>query len=374
MDKPHTRVKILVVDDNPKNIQVIGTFLREGNFEIGFALDGQQALDMLKDSYEYDLVLLDITMPVMNGYEVCSMMKQDERLREIPVIFLSASHEMENIIAAFDAGGVDYVTKPFNGKELLARVNTHLLLKQKTLEVTRYAQELEKLNATKDKFFSIIAHDLRNPFEGILLVCKALRDNLQSLSQEEVSRHLDLVIQATEGGYKLLENLLIWSKSQTGKLTYKPTELDPEILIRRVLEIVGPQAVVKNIRVEYNPGETGQKIMTDEAMFCHILRNLMSNAIKFTKSGGTVTIQTDRRLNAFAVSVIDDGIGISKADKSCLFRIDGKVSSRPGTSNEAGSGLGLILCKEFIDKMGGSICARSEPGKGSKFTFVLPQL
>lgn len=372
MDKPHTRSKILIVDDNPKNIQVIGTFLREGNFEIGFALDGQQALDMLKDSYDYDLVLLDITMPVMNGYEVCAIMKKDERLREIPVIFLSASHEMENIITAFDTGGVDYVTKPFNGKELLARVNTHLLLKQRTLEVTRYAQELENLNATKDKFFSIIAHDLRNPFEGILLICKALKDKINSFSREEIGKHLGLVIQATEGGYKLLENLLIWSKSQTGRLTYNPTELDPEILIRHVLEIVGPQAVVKNIRVEYHPGATGKKIMTDEAMFCHILRNLMTNAIKFTKSGGTVTIQTDTRPCAFAISVIDDGVGISKADKLRLFRIDGKVSSRPGTSNEAGSGLGLILCKEFIDKMGGSICVQSEPDKGSKFSFILP--
>jgi signal transduction histidine kinase len=370
--KPEKSFKILVVDDNPKNIQVIGTILREAKYEVGFAMDGKQALDMLQDSPDYDLLLLDIRMPVLDGYEVCRIMKRDDRYKEIPVIFLSASHETENIITAFDTGGVDYVTKPFNANELLARVNTHLQLKQRTLEVRNYALELEKLNATKDKFFSIIAHDLRNPFEGILMITRPLLENLSSWSADELNKQIEMIISATESGNKLLENLLIWSRSQTGSIAFKPGDLYLESIILRCIDSIRAQAKAKNIRIDYN-ASTKIKVKTDESMFCHILRNLLTNAIKFTRNPGTVTILVEKITGAIAVSVIDTGIGISVSDKSRLFRIDGNICSRKGTQNETGSGLGLILCKEFLDRMGGTIHVESEQGKGSRFTFTLPE-
>jgi two-component system, sensor histidine kinase and response regulator len=363
--------KILVVDDNPRNIQVIGTILREAGYEVGFALNGKQALELLQDSSDYDLVLMDIKMPVMDGFDATKMMSSDARLNEIPVIFLSASHETDNIIVAFDTGGVDYVTKPFNTKELLARVNTHLQLKHKTLQVKNYASELEKLNATKDKFFSIIAHDLRNPFEGILLICRTLMAKLPSYSQEEIKMQIEMIASATESGNKLLENLLIWSRSQTGAITFKPVELQIEPLIGRCIDTLISQALSKNIKINYIcPAE--MKINTDESMFCHILRNLLTNAIKFTEGPGVITVQAESIPGAIEVSVTDSGIGISEQDKSRMFRIDGNISSRVGTQNEVGSGLGLILCREFVEKMDGSIRVESESGKGSRFTFTLP--
>jgi len=368
-----TPVKILVVDDNPKNIQVIGTILQDAKYEVGFAMDGKQALDLLEESPDYDLVLLDIKMPIMNGFEVCSIMKNNDRYKEIPVIFLSASHETENIINAFDTGGVDYVIKPFNTKELLARVNTHLQLKQRTLEVKKYVRELETLNATKDKFFSIIAHDLRNPFQGILLMCRTIIENLPSFTPDEIKRYIEMIMATTDSGNKLLENLLIWSKSQTGRITFNPGNLSLETTIRRCIESINTRAMAKNITIKYTT-TAKLKIKTDEAMFCHILRNLLSNAIKFTKGPGSVTIYTTTKDGAVEVSVTDTGIGISESDMNNLFRVNGNIRSRPGTQKEAGSGLGLILCKEFVEKMGGAIRVESKQGKGSRFTFSLPAM
>jgi two-component system, sensor histidine kinase and response regulator len=372
MKKAAAHVKILVVDDNTRNIQVIGTILREEGYEIGFALDGKQALDLLNDSTDYDLVLMDIKMPVMDGFEACRIMKDDDRFKEIPVIFISASHDIENIIAALDLGGVDYVTKPFNAKELLARVNTHIQLKQRTLEVKNYALELETLNATKDKFFSIIAHDLRNPFEGILLLCRTLFAKIPSISTDEIKMHVEMIVSATESGNKLLENLLIWSRSQTGSITFNAGSLNLDSAIRRCIDLISTQAKAKNIEINYK-ASAGIIVKTDEAMFSHIMRNLLTNAIKFTQDSGVVTILSKKTSKGVEVSVIDTGIGIQENDKDLLFKIDGNICSRPGTQNEAGSGLGLILCKEFLDKMGGTIRVESEQGKGSRFSFTLPE-
>jgi signal transduction histidine kinase len=371
MDKARSLFKILVVDDNARNIQVIGTILRKANYEIGFALDGRQAYELLQKSLDYDLVLMDIRMPVMDGFEACRMIKKDERFNELPVIFLSASHETESIIEAFDLGGVDYVTKPFNAKELLSRVNTHIQLKQRSLEVKNYARELEKLNATKDKFFSIIAHDLRNPFEGILMLCKGLLAKGPSISAEEIRMQLSLIVSEADSGNKLLENLLVWSRSQTGSIVFNPAQVNLSNVIQKCTEMINSQAKAKNIAIKhFSPEEIS--VVTDEPMFCHILRNLLTNAVKFTESPGTITVNTKRTSGFVEISVTDTGIGISEDDLSRLFRIDGNISSRRGTKNEAGSGLGLILCGEFADKLGGNIKVESVLGKGSCFTITLP--
>jgi len=371
MVKADTPVNILVVDDNPKNIQVIGTVLRESGYNVGFAFEGKQALDLLKDSNDYDLVLLDIKMPVMNGLEVCKIMQEDERLKEIPVIFLSASHETESIIKGFDTGAVDYVTKPFNAKELLARVHTHVQLKRSKLELKSYSKELEKVNATKDKFFSIIAHDLRNPFEGILLVTRTLIRNIDKYSREDLKSQAELIATTSENGGKLLENLLLWSRSQTGTIKYNPTIISLNGLINKCIKPISPLAEAKNLKLTFSC-DKNLELKTDEDMFCHVLSNLLTNAIKFTPEPGSIKVIAKPVNGEVMISVIDTGIGISHSDMGCLFRIDGNITSRPGTKNEKGSGLGLILCREFVDKMGGKIGVESEPDKGSTFTFRLP--
>jgi signal transduction histidine kinase len=371
MSKPRTPFKILVVDDNPKNIQLIISILHEVNYEIGFAMDGRQALEILAASPDYDLILLDIRMPFLDGFEVCKILRDDEKFSDIPIIFLSASHEIESIVNAFESGGVDYVMKPFNTKELLARVDTHLQLRQKTLEVKKIAKELEVLNQTKDKFFSIIAHDLRNPFEGILMMCRNLLSKLPSLSKEEVRFQIELIANASESGHKLLENLLLWSKSQTGAIVYKPVDLELGPTISYCSNAVRSLAEAKNIEIRHIPAD-GVIVRTDRDMLCHILHNLLTNAIKFTGNAGHITITTEIVPEGVEISVNDSGIGIPESDLAKLFDLDGNVASRPGTSQETGSGLGLILCREFAKKMGGKIRAESQEGKESRFTFMVP--
>lgn len=371
MSKEQNNGKILVVDDNLSNIQVIGTILKKAKYDVGFAMNGEQALDLLRDSSDFDLVLLDIKMPGLNGFDVCKIMQNDDHLKEIPVVFLSASNDTASIIEGFDTGALDYVTKPFNSKELLARVNTHVQLNQRNLEVNNYSKELEKLNATKDKFFSIIAHDLRNPFESILLLTNNLLNKITTYSDDEIAEKIKAITAATENGSKLLENLLTWSRSQTGHITFNPEEISLGEIIQKNIDLVRPQADVKNINIIFIQ-EGDITVKTDKAMFLQILRNLLTNAMKFTADPGTITITTLQRAGMAEISVSDTGLGISESDKKRLFRIDGNITSRKGTQNEVGSGLGLILCKEFVDKLGGSISVESQPGKGSTFTFEIP--
>jgi len=184
--KENGKFNILIVDDNPKNIQVIGNILRETNYLVGFAMDGQQALNLLQKTNDYDLVLLDIEMPVMDGYETCIAMRKDPRLREIPVIFLTAFTDVTNVVKGFEAGAQDYITKPFNAQELLARVSTHLQLKYKsdiirnlnvvleqkvserTTELQNALTELNNLDTMKTDFLIFISQEIRNPLNGII--------------------------------------------------------------------------------------------------------------------------------------------------------------------------------------------------------------
>jgi two-component system, sensor histidine kinase and response regulator len=371
MSHSRTSAKILVVDDNPKNIQVIISILKEAGYEIGFAMTGKHAIDLLNSSPDYELILLDIKMPGMDGFEVCKKLKSDQRLMEIPVIFISGLHDLESIVAAFENGGVDYVTKPFNAKELLARVETHVKLRQKSREVETYAKDLEILNKTKDKFFSIIAHDLRNPFATILMMSKYILNSPAPKGPEVVKKYLKGIAEIAESGGELLDNLLNWAMSQTGNIKYELSEINLEEAIRKCITSISSQAQVKAIHVSYQSTEI-PVIWTDEDMFFQVLRNLLNNAIKFTPKNGKVTIRAKNTAEGVQISVEDNGIGIPKEDVEKLFSIDGNIVSRPGTENEMGTGLGLILCKEFIEKMHGKIYVTSTPGKGSIFTFILP--
>jgi two-component system, sensor histidine kinase and response regulator len=371
MSQPGISAKILVVDDNPKNIQVIISILREAGYEIGFAMNGRHAIDLLESSPDYELILLDIKMPGMDGFEVCKKLKSDPGLKEIPVIFISGLNDLESIIAAFENGGVDYVTKPFNAKELLARVETHVKLRQKSREVETYAKDLEILNKTKDKFFSIIAHDLRNPFATILMMSKYILNSPTPKEPEIVNKYLKGIAEIAENGGELLDNLLNWALSQTGNIKFELSEINLEEAILKCITSISSQAQVKGIHVSYQSKDVAF-MWTDEDMFFQVLRNLLNNAIKFTPKNGKVIVRAKNTAEGIEISVEDNGIGIPKEDVGKLFSIAGNIVSRPGTENEMGTGLGLILCKEFIEKMHGRIYVTSTPGKGSIFTFSLP--
>lgn len=241
--------------------------------------------------------------------------------------------------------------------------------KKVEIEIQNYISKLKELNATKDKFFSIIAHDLRNPFNGILGFSKLLLEDIENSSTEEIKDMAELIYSSSESGYKLLENLLEWSRTQTGTIEFNPETLHLKGIVIETIAIAKTQALKKNIQISYKLIDPCY-VVGDANMITTIIRNLLSNAIKFTPKNGRIEIKGIEINDKYEVSIIDTGVGIKKEDLEKLFRIDIHHTTK-GTEKESGSGLGLILCKEFVEKHGGRIWVESDLGSGSKFKFTL---
>jgi signal transduction histidine kinase len=231
-------------------------------------------------------------------------------------------------------------------------------------------QQLVILNSTKDRFFSIIAHDLRNPFHTVNGFAEILIKDYKKLPPEKIERFLNLIYASSKSGNNLLENLLQWSRSQTDRISYMPARINLSALADETINLLEGDAHHKNISVQ---SLIDQHIMVfaDENMLKTIFRNLVSNSIKFTSENGIVTISSILTDSQVEVTVTDTGTGISSENIAKLFRIDSNLTTK-GTANESGTGLGLILCKEFLEKHNGKIWVESEEGKGSKFKFTLP--
>lgn len=358
------RHKVLIVDDVSKNIQLVANYLKQSGYDINFATSGKSALKHIHREI-FDLILLDIMMPEMDGFEVCHILKSNEETRDIPVIFLTAKTDIESITKAFEVGGIDYITKPFNKSELLARVRTHLELKQQK-------QNLKELNATKDKFFSIIAHDLRSPLNQLLGLSEILQKEIADEKADDAIKLAKLINQSAKSGRLLLENLLEWSRSQTGTINYHPEKLNLKIITDEVIALNGNNAAQKNISL-HNKLSKNCIAFADRNMIRTILRNLISNSIKFTNKGGKIILAANKAKEKVTYSISDNGIGIKSSDIKKLFRIDINPKTI-GASQEKGTGLGLILCKEFIEINSGEIWVESEFEKGSTFYFSIPTL
>jgi two-component system, sensor histidine kinase and response regulator len=353
---------ILIVDDITENLKVIGSILMTENFEIIPASSGALAIELAQKEHP-DLILLDIQMPEMDGFEVCRVLKSNPLTKDISIIFLTAKTETDNIVKGFDMGGDDYITKPFEAKEMLARVQTHLKLKFSF-------QRLKELVATKDKFFSIITHDLKGPFKAMLNISENLHKTIQKKNTEEISETSQMLNDAIKEAFDLLDNLLLWSRSQTGRIEYISDNMLLKESIESSFKIVKSQADEKHIKL-LNKISEKLEIYADENIIKTVLRNLLSNAVKYSHPKGEIKVSASIEDNMAEICVSDKGVGIPAKNMETLFTLNFKNITL-GTSNERGTGLGLILCREFVEKMGGKIWVESEPGKGSKFYFTIP--
>lgn len=376
---------ILAVDDQPNNLKVIAGVLGD-EYQLSIANNGHNALKIL-DKLVPDLILLDIMMPGMDGFEVCHEIKLRPQLKDIPVIFLTAKTEISDIVKAFEAGAVDYIFKPFNPLEVKARVNSQLQLfhtsrqlkelnyklavSQQELELTNV--KLEMLNKQKDKFFSVIAHDLKTPFNNVIALTGLISESLASKEQESLLEYVTMLRNTTDKAMDLLMNLLEWAKSQTGNLKFTPGLIQPISIIQDVLAIYQESIRAKSLIVNFdcNPD---YEFFGDQPMIATVLRNLLGNAIKFSLAGGVICLKVNRLADGSTqFSVKDFGIGIS-SDLLPLLFVLGANTGRPGTRGEPSSGLGLMLCKDFVERHGGSITVESAEGKGSEFSFTIPDL
>jgi len=258
-----------------------------------------------------------------------------------------------------------------SGKRFLVGVVRDITASKKAEQALKQSEmQLTELNATKDKLFSIMGHDLRAPLNNILGLSELLIEPLRKSDTEKSAEYLEIIKVSVKNTLALLDNLLNWAKSQTGEINYKPEKIDLSTTIRQVIELSDPIARTKNISLSQIASE-GIEIYTDERMLKTILRNLISNAIKFTKSGGIIIVSVVLEKNQVQFSVSDNGLGISDEVSKKLFEVSANRSSL-GTANEKGSGLGLALCKEFVTKLGGEIWLARKKGNGSDFRFTLP--
>lgn len=252
--------------------------------------------------------------------------------------------------------------------ENIRKANETIMSQQTTLN-SQYS-ELKRINATRDKFFSIIAHDLRNPISAFMNVSDFLTQTFQELSRDEIKDFLDDVNTSAKSLYELLENLLLWSRSQRGLIPYHPISLDTNSMIQSNLELLKFNAENKCIDLTYQANEN-LTVFADPNMLNTIIRNLITNAIKFTNDNGKVTVKCEKNEKFATISICDTGVGIPEANIKTMFQLEGSVTTA-GTKQEAGSGLGLILCREFVEKHGGYIGVESEINVGSRFYFTIP--
>lgn len=253
----------------------------------------------------------------------------------------------------------------------LCGLSTDITERKKNEEIIKESQQqLKILNNTKDKLFSIIAHDLRSPFYGITGFSELLIENLSTTEDEESKEYIGLIDTLAKNTLILLDNLLSWAKSQTKELSFKPEKLLLSEVIQEVIVLKKSLSKVKHISLNYEPTDKIE-LYTDKNILQTILRNLISNAIKFTNKGGKIDITVTTNKELIEICVSDNGVGISKESINTIFELS-NTTVLPGTANEQGSGLGLILCKELVEKLNGTIWVESNVNKGSQFTFALP--
>ncbi|HRL84401.1 MAG TPA: response regulator [Bacteroides uniformis] len=362
--------KILIVDDVMSNVLLLKVLLTNEKFAIATASNGRQALEQVEKENP-DLVLLDVMMPDMSGFEVAQHLKSNPQTAEIPIIFLTALNSTADIVKGFQVGANDFISKPFNKEELIIRVTHQISLVAAKRLILSKTEELQRTIAGRDKLYSVIAHDLRSPMGSIKMVLNMLILNLPSEKiGAEMYELLTMANQTTEDVFSLLDNLLKWTKSQIGKLNVVYQDVDLVEVTDGVIEIFSMVASLKKIRIREMKPEK-MMVNADIDMLKTVVRNLLSNAIKFSKENSEVLVKMEEVDGMAVVSVQDYGCGISEEGQKKLLHTDTHFSTF-GTNNEEGSGLGLLLCKDFVVKNGGKLWFTSKEGEGSIFSFSIP--
>ena len=361
--------KVLIVDDVVSNVLLLKILLTNEKFQICTATNGRDCVEKTKSEHP-DLILLDVMMPDINGFDTAVILKKDPETRDIPIIFLTALNTPSDLVHGFQVGASDFLTKPFNKEELIMRVMQQISLVAARRIIVRQNEELKRTISNRDKMYSVIAHDLRSPMASIRMVLNLFVNTVSpELIGPELFSLIDKANKESEETHNLLDNLLKWTKSQTGRLNVVYQDFDLNDVIPGVVDIFVMIADTKHIRLNCDLGDDNLVVHADNDMLKTVIRNFISNAIKFSNEGSSIDI-TARRAGDYAkISVRDHGVGISENRIEGLFH-SGETTY--GTSNEEGSGLGLQLCLDFARKNGGDVEVESVLGEGSTFSVLVP--
>ena len=361
--------KILIVDDVVSNVLLLKILLTNEKFQVCTASNGNMCIEMAKSEHP-DLILLDVMMPDLNGFDTAVVLKKDPETHEIPIIFLTALNNPSDLVKGFQVGANDFLTKPFNKEELVMRVMHQIQLVAAKRIIIRQNEELRRTISNRDKMYSVIAHDLRSPMASIRMVLNlAVNVVSKEVVGDEIFGLLDKANRESEETHDLLDNLLKWTKSQTGRLSVVYQDLDLDDIVPGVVDIFRMIAEMKKIELKYIPADEKLIVHADNDMIKTIIRNFLSNAVKFTPEGKSVEVFYKREGDFARISVRDHGVGIEPERVDTIFRTG---ETTYGTGGEEGSGLGLQLCQDFARKNGGDAQVESTLGEGSTFSFTIP--
>lgn len=385
---------ILCIDDESIVLDSLKEQIQQGfggGLQVEIAESGDEALEifdeLMEDDFEIPVVIADFIMPGMKGDVLLE--KIHSKNPDTKKILLTGQASVEGVGNALNRADLyRFISKPWEKQDLILTIKEALKSydQDKTIvtqneelkelntnlekKVEQRTLELKELNATKDKFFSIIAHDLKNPFNTLMGFTELLLENLADYSQDKLEEFISILYDTSRHSYALLENLLEWSRSQTGRIEMNPEKVKMHDIFEENIDLLYNNATNKKISLVNNI-DADAFAFADSNMVRTVIRNLISNAIKYTKENGIISGSSEMNGNMIEISVKDTGIGIAPENIEKLFKIDVNYSTS-GTADETGTGLGLILCKEFIQKNGGEIWVESELGKGSTFRFSLP--
>lgn len=371
------RFRILIVDDEPVNRQVLRNHLVAEHYQLFEATGGQQAIDIIFETEQrFDLVLLDIMMPRVSGYDVCRKIREKWPVHELPVIFLTAKNQVSDLVESFSVGANDYVSKPIAKHELLRRVETHLKLldTNRNLEtkVAQRTQALEKATQAKSDFLAKMSHEIRTPMNAVIGLSRlTLKTDLNNHQRDYVEK----VVDAGEALLGLINDILDFSKIEAGKLTIESTVFNLDKLIQRAITLSSMNAHAKGLELVTDiDGQIPEQLRGDPLRLQQIIVNLVNNAVKFTDKGAVcvkMTIKEDLDMQLLLhCSVIDTGIGMSQEQQKNLFQSFSQADDSV-TRKYGGTGLGLAISKQLCELMGGEIWLNSEQGKGSSFHFTV---
>ena len=361
--------KVLIVDDVVSNVLLLKILLTNEKFQVCTASNGKDCIEISRKEHP-DLILLDVMMPDLNGFDTAVILKKGEDTKDIPIIFLTALNTPQDLVHGFQVGASDFLTKPFNKEELVMRVTQQISLVAAKRIIEQQNQELRATLNNRDKMYSVIAHDLRSPMASIRMVLNLVVASASPETVgEEIYNLLDQANRESEEVHDLLDNLLKWTKSQTGRLNVVKQELELNDIIPGVVEIFDTIAATKHIKLELKSESDSLKVEADNDMLKTVVRNFLSNAIKFSPADSTIEIAMTKENEFAKVSVRDHGVGIASDRLGSIFH---KGETTYGTGGEEGSGLGLQLCQDFARKNGGDCTVESVEGQGSTFSVLIP--
>ena len=361
--------KILIVDDVMSNVLLLKILLTNEKFQVCTANCGQMAVEQAK-AEKPDLILLDVMMPDISGFDVAVILKKNPETKEIPIIFLTALNNPSDLVKGFQVGANDFLSKPFNKEELVMRVMHQISLVAAKRIIERQNAELRATISNRDKMYSVIAHDLRSPMASIRMVLNlVVASTSADVVGPELFELLDKANKESEEVHDLLDNLLKWTKSQTGRLNVVLQDQDMNEVIPGVVDIFEMIAATKDIKLQYQGTAAPLMVRADNDMLKTVVRNFLSNAIKFSPTGSSIEVTLKEVGDYAKVSIRDHGVGIAADRIGSIFN---KGETTYGTGGEEGSGLGLQLCQDFAIKNGGDVMVESTEGEGSTFSVLVP--